>query len=625
MPEQSWSPGGALPEATPAQREEAGLGPPAPSEGTLDLGLVSAVIRDGLLMVFGPDGDPVPPQVFGAAAAEQPDAALRLADGAQVPAERVAAVLDAQIGGRLGGAGEDGDEPWIRAMLGLAPQPQMAESDDLLAERCTVELVALGRELMITSQHGATFLIADARLRTADSICVWVGSEGPVAPSDLVERLLAGAGENGAEAAHELALPECHAWLEDDALMLDLATVGPVYLARLDDAGVAAPAASMFMANGEVATIDHLLSALSGAVAPPATEQADFLPSPAPIEETDPLPPPAAVGHADSLHPPAAIEPVVSILPPTAIEEADPIPPPSAIDPLQASFATEQVDFLPASAAIGETDPLPAPTATEQADFLPSPAAIQQPDPLSPPAAIEYADPLPPSPPQLMPARPRPPVPLPIGLPDAFAAAPDRVVLVVVRGLPEGASLSAGAPGGDGSWLCSPRDLPGVSLTLPPAWASELAVEITAIAVVSPEGELARAADTVRVLAPCAAAAAPAPALEPASSVMVGPARAATPLELEAHLPSGAGLFDAWLVRDLPAGVTLSAGTYDPALDVWVLLPHQLPGLSMLTSGALPADFTLSLTGVSLHGDRGARPRLVARVPVGIARQSPAR
>ena len=276
MPDHAWSPGGARPEATPARREEPGLGPSTPAEGTLDLGLVNAVIQDGLLMVFGPDGDPVPPQVFGAAAAEQPDAAVRLADGTQVTAERVAAVLDAQIGGRLG-AGEGGDEAWIRAMLGIPPQPEMAESGDLLAERCTVEMVALGRELMITSQHGATFLIADSRMRTADSICVWVGSEGPVAPSDLVGRLLAGAGEDGAEAAaHEFALPECHAWLEDDALLLDLPTVGPVYLARLDDAGVAAPAASLFMANGAVATIDHLLGALSGAVTPlPSMEQAD--------------------------------------------------------------------------------------------------------------------------------------------------------------------------------------------------------------------------------------------------------------------------------------------------------------------------------------------------------------
>jgi hypothetical protein len=577
MPEHSWSPGGALPEATPARREEAGLGPSAPSEGTLDLGLVNAVIRDGLLMVFGPDGDPVPPQVFGAAAAEQPDAAVRLADGARGPAERIAAVLDAQTGGRLG-TGQGGDEPWILAMLGIAPQPEMTESDDLQAERCTVEVVAFGRELMITSPHGATFLIADARLRTADSICVWVGSEGPVSPSDLVDRLLAGDGRERPEAAaHEFALPECHAWLEDDALMLDLPAVGPVYLARLDDAGVAAPAASMFMANGEVATIDHLLSALSGPATPPA------------FEHMDPPPPPPAAEQVDSLAPAPATKPADFLAPAAVTEPADPLPPPAAF---------EQEDSL-----------APAP-ATEPAGF-PGPAA-----------ATEQADPPPPPPPLTPAAALRQPVPLSIGLPDAFAATPDRVVLIVVRGLPEGASLSAGVPGGDGVWLCSPRDLPDVSLTLPPAWASDLALEIAAIAVVSPEGELAKAANTVLVAAPSAADAS---ALEPAPAVMVGPARVAIPLDLEAQVPSGAGPFDAWLVRDLPAGMTLSAGTYDPAIDVWVLLPHQLAGLCVLTSGARPEDFTLSLTGVSLQAGSGARPRVLVRVPVSLARQSRAR
>jgi hypothetical protein len=42
-------------------------------------------------------------------------------------------------------------------------------------------------------------------------------------------------------------------------------------------------------------------------------------------------------------------------------------------------------------------------------------------------------------------------VPLTVGLPDALAAAPDRAVLMVVHGLPEGATLSAGVASGDGS------------------------------------------------------------------------------------------------------------------------------------------------------------------------------
>ena len=198
MPEPSWSPAGGPGEAAPAAPDLHGSAPGAPVERPLDLALVRAAIRDGLLMVFGPEGDPVPPQAFGAAAAERPDAEVPLGDGPRVRAERVAAVLDAQLSGRLG-AGLGGDEPWIRAMLGLAPQPEMAATDDLLAEACTLDVVTFGKELMITSQSGATFLIADARARTADSICVWVGSEGPIAPGTLADRLLGGAGQDGAE------------------------------------------------------------------------------------------------------------------------------------------------------------------------------------------------------------------------------------------------------------------------------------------------------------------------------------------------------------------------------------------------------------------------------------------
>ena len=166
MPEPSWSPAGGPAEAAPAEPDRHGSAPGAPTERALDLALVRAAIRDGLLMVFGPEGDPVPPQAFGAAAAERPDAEVRLMDGPRVRAERVAAVLDAQMSGRLG-SGLGGDEPWIRAMLGIAPQPEMAGTDDLSAEACTLDVVAFGKELMITSRNGATFLIADARARTA--------------------------------------------------------------------------------------------------------------------------------------------------------------------------------------------------------------------------------------------------------------------------------------------------------------------------------------------------------------------------------------------------------------------------------------------------------------------------
>jgi hypothetical protein len=525
--EHSWSPAGVLPEATPGVRERRGSGPCAPAEGALDLGLVRAAIQDGLLMVFGPDGDPVPPQVFGAVAAEQPDAGVRLVDGPPVRAEHIAAVLDAQTRGRLG-SDPGGDEAWIRAML-AAPQPEMVGDEDLRAERCTLDVVAFGRELMITSPNGATFLLAAARSRRPDSISLRVAGEGPVALGGLAARLLASDGRDQASLSpNEFAAPDCPAWLEGDALRIDLPEVGAVDLARADEDAAAAPSVSLFMASGEVATIDDLLSTLSRSV---------------------PLLP--ATGYADSRDPPSP-----------------------------------------------------------QCD----------------------ADGQPPH-----------PVPLTIGLPGTFAAEPDRVALVVLRGLPKGASLSAGVESGDGSWLLSPRDLPGLALMPPPDWASDLALKLAAIAIANAAGELTSAAQTVSVpLRSAAVAPAPSravapappsvvapapfrmveagasPMIAPAPSPTVEPAHASIPLGLDAQLLSGGGPFDAVIVRDLPAGVALSAGTYDPAIAGWVLLPRQLTELSVITPGGHNADFTLSLLGVCLRPGGGARPRVLARVPVTI-------
>jgi uncharacterized protein YjeT (DUF2065 family) len=230
--EPSWSPSGGLPNTAPVEPESRGSGLHVPTEGALDLGLVRAAIQDGLLMVFGPEGDPVPPQVFVAAAAEQPDAGIRLVGGPPVRAECVGAVLDAQSSGQVA-SGQVGGEAWIKAMLGIGPQPEMARNEDLLAEGCTLDVVGFGRELMITSPNGATFLLADARSRTPDGISLRVAGEGPVALGELVAHLLAGAAQDHTDpSAKEFAAPECKAWLEGEALRIELPEFGAVDLAR---------------------------------------------------------------------------------------------------------------------------------------------------------------------------------------------------------------------------------------------------------------------------------------------------------------------------------------------------------------------------------------------------------
>lgn len=487
--DQSWSPGDARPEATPTAAGRPDFGSGASTEGKLDLGLVRAVIEDGLLMVFGPDGDPIPPEIFGAAAAERPHAGIQLRDGPRVPAERVAAVLDAQTGGRLG-SGQHGDDAWIAAMLGIGAQPDMAEGEDLLAEDCAVEVIAFGKELLITSPSGATFLVTEARSRVPESVCLRVANEGPIAVSDLVACLLSGAGGHGAHGASanrdEFAAPDCKAWIEDDDLVIDLPRVGPVHLARSSGDLGSGALASVFMSSGETATLDDLVRALDR---------------------------------------------------PSGTATAIGCDPATRHDPAMTSFDA-------------------APTHS---------------------------------------------VPLNINLPDAVAAEPDGVALVVVRGLPEAASLSAGVQSGDGSWLLSPQNLAGLSLTPPPGPTLDFSLEVVAITVASRDGELTSASSSVVV---------------PPRSDVLDVAPATIPLGLDPQELSEGGPFDAIIVLEVPAGATLSAGTYDPAIDAWVLLPRQLSELSVLPASGHDQDFTLSLLGVCLQSGGRAGPRVLAQVPV---------
>ena len=69
------------------------------------------------------------------------------------------------------------------------------------------------------------------------------------------------------------------------------------------------------------------------------------------------------------------------------------------------------------------------------------------------------------------------------------------------------------------------------------------------------------------------------------------------------------------MIRGVPPGARLSAGTYDPATDGWVLRPDQLESLTI----AMPlgqGDFTLTVLGISLAAGGRAEARLLARLPV---------
>lgn len=202
---------------------------------------------------------------------------------------------------------------------------------------------------------------------------------------------------------------------------------------------------------------------------------------------------------------------------------------------------------------------------------------------------------------------------------------PESIALVVIRGVPEDATLSTGTRDADGSWSISPLDLSSVMISLagqgtrhgiggePPVVEGDL--DITGIAFTE-HGDLVAISETVP-LADYVADTTPSPA------VAIDRAHALTAVSDPRMIPlsidpcSWAGeQFDALVVRDLPPGARLSAGSYDPSIDGWVLMAQDLPMLAIAPPAGLSTDFTLTLMGVALRpGDANAA-RVLARLPV---------
>ena len=169
---------------------------------------------------------------------------------------------------------------------------------------------------------------------------------------------------------------------------------------------------------------------------------------------------------------------------------------------------------------------------------------------------------------------------------------------MIIRGVPAGGALSAGIDDGEGRWVLSPRQLAGLTLTPPPGWSEPLTLEVTAVAVRNRAGEVATATESVVVALDAPAERVLALAIDPAAL-------------LRDVRPTPSAL----MIRNVPPGARLSAGTYDPATDGWVLRPDQLDGLTVTTPLG-QGDFTLTVLGISLAAGARAEARLLTRLPV---------
>ncbi|MBL8838740.1 MAG: hypothetical protein JNL66_20975 [Alphaproteobacteria bacterium] len=175
---------------------------------------------------------------------------------------------------------------------------------------------------------------------------------------------------------------------------------------------------------------------------------------------------------------------------------------------------------------------------------------------------------------------------------------PDETLSILISSVPAGATLSNGVNQGGGTWLLSPIDLSGLTITPAPGSDDDLSLLIEASSYDPLTGDTARISATLDVTVD-AVADAPTLTVSDAS----GDESTAIALSIGAVLNDNDGSESlSYLIDDVPSGATLSAGT-DNGDGSWTLAPVDLSGLTITPAAGDASDFTLSVTATATdHG-----------------------
>jgi hypothetical protein len=166
-----------------------------------------------------------------------------------------------------------------------------------------------------------------------------------------------------------------------------------------------------------------------------------------------------------------------------------------------------------------------------------------------------------------------------------------RVSVIALSGLPEGSVLSAGADEGNGRWLLTPADLEGLFLQVPRDCPESAVITVTALAITGQNGDLASAHADLTL------------------------AWRSVRIDLDPGLLAGPAI-DVVVVRDVPAGVSLSAGIHDASIHGWVLKPTEMVGLRIHAADDAAEQFTITVLGIGLGRDAPRQARVLDRISI---------
>ena len=177
---------------------------------------------------------------------------------------------------------------------------------------------------------------------------------------------------------------------------------------------------------------------------------------------------------------------------------------------------------------------------------------------------------------------------------DAGLSDASEVLSVTISGVPNGATLSAGADNGDGTWTLSAGDLDGLTIKPADDYSGSFDLSVT---VTSTDGDdTASVSDTITV---DVAGVADAPTLD--ASDASGDEDTNIALDIDAGLSDASEVLSV-TISGVPDGATLSAGSNNGD-GTWTLSAGDLDGLTIKPADDYSGSFDLSVTVTSTDGD----------------------
>ncbi|MBN8198153.1 Ig-like domain-containing protein [Thalassospira povalilytica] len=177
---------------------------------------------------------------------------------------------------------------------------------------------------------------------------------------------------------------------------------------------------------------------------------------------------------------------------------------------------------------------------------------------------------------------------------DAGLSDSSETLTVTISGVPDGATLSAGADNGDGTWTLSPDQIEGLTITPAEDFSGSFDLGVTAT---SADGE--DVATTTGSITVDVAGVADAPTLDVSDAS--GNEDSAIALDIDAGLTDSSEVLSI-TISGVPDGATLSAGT-DNGDGTWTLNPDQLEGLTITPAEDFSGSFDLGVTATSSDGE----------------------